>query len=413
MSKPNRSLAPERSVGSARLGPTLIEPTRRSVLAIGASAALAPLLRGTAVAQPAADLPALEGAVDRLVREIGIKPAEPGLAVTLLHPGRVLLQKAYGVADLRTGAPITPFTRFEIASVSKTFTATAVLMLQERGLLSIDDDVRKYLPELPQYAKRPVRLIDMLQHVSGLPIYFSLRDVPMRNKTYWVSEDYPAEFGRQRRQFPLRFPVGAKFEYNNTNFMLMAVVIARVAGKPFADFMHDEIFAPAGMTDSFVYGSPDSVPEGTDQRCDNAIGYELTQKRWVERWGTAPARHEQHLEVGDGAIWSNLADMANWDNALRTHLLLKPETMKLALTPSKTRGGETNGYGLGWALYIDVRGKLHAFGHRGRWNGFETNYHNDVSNNHTVVLLSNRGTNLDLELLRQRLDAAILTYARG
>jgi len=406
-------MARDQAGGSADADGPCHGPTRRHVLAIGAGAALAPLLRDSVLAQPGADLGALEGAVDRLVREVGVKPAEPGLAVMLLKPGRVLLQKGYGIADLRTGAPITPFTRFEIASVSKTFTATAVLMLHERGLLSIDDDVRRYLPELPQYAKQAVRLVDMLQHVSGLPSYFSLRDVPMRNKTYWVSDDYPAEFARQRRQFPLRFPVGATFEYNNTNFMLMAVVIARVSGKPFADFMHDEIFAPARMTDSFIYDSPDSVPEATGRPCNNALGYELARKRWEERWGTAPARHEQHLEVGDGAVWSNLADMANWDNAIRTNLLLKPETMKLALRPSKTRDGELNGYGLGWFLYIDTRGKLIAFGHRGRWNGFETNYHNDVRNDHTVVLLSNRGTSLDLDVLRQKLDATILTYARG
>ena len=90
--------------------------------------------------------------------------------------------KGYGLADLRTGAPITRWTRFEIASVSKTFTATALLMLQQRGLVSIDDDIRKFIPELPQYAGGPVRLRDMLRHVSGLPSYFDLKNVPMSRK---------------------------------------------------------------------------------------------------------------------------------------------------------------------------------------------------------------------------------------
>ena len=96
-------------------------------------------------------------------------------------------------------------------------------MLQERGLVSVDDDIRKFIPELPQYAAQPVRISDMLHHISGLPSYFDLKNVPMSNKTYWVSEDYPAEFARQQRRFPLQFPTGRKYEYNNTNFLLMAV----------------------------------------------------------------------------------------------------------------------------------------------------------------------------------------------
>src|ERR1700746_3534653 len=99
--------------------------------------------------------------------------------------------------------PVTRWTRFEIASVSKTFTATALLMLQQRGLVSVDDDIRKFIPELPQYASTPVRISDMLRHVSGLPSYFDLKNVPMGNKAYWVSDDYPSELARQARQFPL------------------------------------------------------------------------------------------------------------------------------------------------------------------------------------------------------------------
>ncbi|MBV9971014.1 MAG: beta-lactamase family protein, partial [Xanthobacteraceae bacterium] len=166
--------------------------------------------------------PGLEDAVDALVQRIGAKPFEPGLAVLLIKSGRVLLMKGYGLADLRTSTPITPWTRFEIASVSKTFTATAVLMLAQRGLVSVDDDIRKFIPELPQYAAAPIRIADMLHHVSGLPSYFDLKNVPMANKSFWVSDDYPAELARQARQFPLRFPTGWKYEYNNTNFLLMA-----------------------------------------------------------------------------------------------------------------------------------------------------------------------------------------------
>jgi CubicO group peptidase (beta-lactamase class C family) len=325
----------------------------------------------------------------------------------------VLLRKGYGLADLCNRAPLTPLTRFELASVSKTFTSTAVLILQERCLLSIDDDVRKYLPELPQYEKRPLRLCDMLHHVSGLPEYSDLKNVPKRNGTYWVSEDYLDEFGRQRRQFPLCFPIGAKFEYNNSNFMLMSVVVERAAKEPFARFMHHAIFAPAGMVNTFVYDSPASVPHMSDPPCNNALGYEVRNNCWIESWGTLPERHEQHLEVGEGGVWTNLDDIAKWDTAIRTNKLLKPETMKLALTPSKTRDGKTNCYGLGWWLEINSRGNVYSFGHDGQWEGFETRYQNHLSNNHTVVLLSNRGAKIDIDRLLPQLDTAIQTYAKG
>ena len=347
------------------------------------------------------------------MQKTGVKPTDPGLAVLLTKPGRILLMKGYGLADLRTRAPVTCWTRFEIASVSKTFTATALLMLQERGLVSVDDDIRKFIPELPQYAAQPVRISDMLHHISGLPSYFDLKDVPMGNKTYWVSEDYPAEFARQRRRYPLQFPTGRKYEYNNTNFLLMAVLIERVAGKPFARFMRDEIFVPAGMVDTFIYDSPASVPAHSDHPCNNALGYEFKNKAWVENWGTAPERQETHLEVGDGAIWSNVADMANWDTAVVANRFLTPETMRRALVPSKTRDGKTNPYGLGWALFMDRSGRLQGFGHAGYWGGFRTDYHHDFDNGHTVVVLSNRGLGLDLDAMWFKFDALIRTYAKA
>jgi CubicO group peptidase (beta-lactamase class C family) len=385
--------------------------TRRQVLGIGAGLGAVPLIAPRARALERPEGPqGLEDAVDGLVQRIGARPFDPGLAVLLIKSGRVLLMKGYGLADLRSSTPITPWTRFEIASVSKTFTATALLMLQQRGLVSVDDDIRRYIPELPQYASAPIRIADMLHHVSGLPSYFDLKNVPMANKTFWVSDDYPSELARQARQFPQRFPTGRKYEYNNTNFLLMAVVIERISGKPFARFMRDEIFAPAGMVDTFIYDSPASVPVHSDHPCNNALGYEFKNKAWVESWGTVPARHETHLEVGDGAVWSNLADMAHWDAAIRANKFLTPDTMRRVLMPSRTADGKTNPYGLGWALFMTRSGRVGGFGHAGYWGGFRTDYHNDFAGDHTVVVLSNRGLGLDLDAMWFKFDAAIRAH---
>jgi len=383
--------------------PTL---TRRGLLAAGAAAAFAPRV---ARADQGSDMRGLEAGVDKLVREAGIRDGEPGVAVLLMKPGRVLLAKGYGLADLRNRTPITRFTRFELASVSKIFTASAVLHLQERGLLALDDDVRKYLPELPAYQKEPLRLADMLHHVSGLPSYLDLRNVPMRNKTYWVSADYPPAFAHQQRQVGPRFPIGERYDYNNSNFMLLSLVVERAARKPFPSYMHDEIFVRVGMPNTFVYGSPDGVTGNSTCPCNNALGYEL-KNAWVESWGTAPARHEQHLETGDGAVWTNLTDLASWDTVLRLNKLLEPKTMKLALTPSTTRDRKTNPYGLGWMLFMQGA-TVAGFGHNGRWGGFETYYRNTPGN--TVALLSNRGPTLDLEAMWPKLDALIQTYGKA
>jgi CubicO group peptidase (beta-lactamase class C family) len=385
--------------------------SRRQVLRIGAGLGAVPLIarRVRALERPEGPQ-GLEDAVDALVQRIGAKPFDPGLAVLLIKSGRVLLMKGYGLADLRSSTPITPWTRFEIASVSKTFTATALLMLQQRGLVSVDDDIRKFIPELPQYTSAPIRIADMLHHVSGLPSYFDLKNVPMANKTFWVSDDYPGALAHQAQQFPLRFPTGRRYEYNNTNFLLMALVIQRISGKPFARFMRDEIFAPAGMVDTFIYDSPASVPVHSDHPCNNALGYELKNKAWLETWGTVPVRHEKHLEVGDGAVWSNLADMAHWDAAIRANKFLTPDTMRRVLVPSRTADGKTNPYGLGWALFMTRSGKVGGFGHAGYWGGFRTDYHNDFAGDHTVVVLSNRGLGLDLDAMWFKFDAAIRAH---
>ena len=347
---------------------------------------------------------ALSTAVAKLVRDTGIRSTEPGIAVLVTKPGRVLLMEGYGLANIASKEVIASCTRFDLASVSKTFTSTAVLILQDRGLLSIDDDVRKYIPELPQYPNGPLRVRDLLYHISGLTDYLELDSIPKSNKLYWVNTDYLAALGKAK----LDFPIGKKYEYNNTNYMLLAIVVERVAGKPFGQVLRDEIFRPAGMKSTFVYSSPASIPENAAPTCNNAVGYGSENKRWVPRWGFPPGhRQEEHLEVGDGAVWSNLEDMANWDTALRTNELLKPATMKLALTGSR----RNSGYGLGWELYRDGSGPIHGFGHDGYWRGFNTMYYNYLTDNNTVVLLSNRG-NLDLDEFWERLVGLIGKHAQ-
>ncbi len=167
----------------------------------------------------------LDDPFDRLVRSEGFTDDGPGLAVLAQQRGQPAFMRCVGLATLKDRMPVTPQTMFELASVSKTMTATAVLMLQEQEKLRISDDVRKFIPELPEYNKRqPIRIQDLLQHTSGLASYFDIQDVPQKNEGYWVNADYVGEFARQN--IPLDFPTGQKHAYNNTNYLLAAVVIA-------------------------------------------------------------------------------------------------------------------------------------------------------------------------------------------
>ena len=188
------------------------------------------------------------------------------------------------------------------------------------------------------------------------------------------------------------FPTGEKFIYNNTNYMLLGLIVERVAKKSFGTFLREEIFIPTGMTSSFVYESPTSVPERRPGNDATAVGYIKGKKKgeWDAGWGAPPHRSESFLTVGDGGVWTSVEDMARWDAALRPGKLLKPETMTLALAPSKTRNGKTNSYGFGWALYLGDAGAMNGYGHDGSWRGFRTSYYRYLAADRTTLVLSNR-----------------------
>ncbi|MBS0209247.1 MAG: beta-lactamase family protein [Planctomycetes bacterium] len=352
--------------------------------------------------------PELVHAIDALVAKAGVGPHTPGVAILIVQPGKWRFAKGYGLADVENEKPINRKTRFELASVSKTFTATAVLILHERGKLSLDDDVRKFLPELPVYNRaRPIRIHDLLRHVSGLPDYMEIEDVPAAHKAYWTNDDYLPEFAKQQKKFPAKFTAGERFAYNNTNYLLLAALVGRATKQPFRDFMRESVFEPAGMRATFVCDHPRAGTTYAAADCYNAIGYQKGKRgAWVASWGAPPARHEEVLTVGDGAVWSNLEDMERWDQAIRQHKLIKAETMREALSRTLTDDGTVNDYGLGWQAYRNDEGKINGFGHQGEWAGFRTLYYQYTLADRTTVILSNRG-NFDTDRFWYPLEEAV------
>lgn len=320
----------------------------------------------------------VEGDIQGLLAGRGIGRDTPGVAVLVVAPKGRAIRVCRGLAVIEDKTPITPRTTFELASVSKPMTATAILILQERGKLSVDDDVRKHIPELPKGAE-PTRIRDLLQHVSGLPNYMDF-EVDRGARPSLGNADYVAAFADKALDFPSR----QKYEYNNTNYMLLGVVIERVSGRSYGTFMREAIFEPAGMEQAGVYERPEfkaSMP---------ALGYSKEGDDYQPTWGAPPLRNETFLTVGDGGVWCSLSDMLHFETAIRGGKLLKPETWKLALSPSKTRDKKTNQYGLGWDLYPTGKAGLNGFGHGGSWSGFRTSIYRDLLTGRTTVILSNR-----------------------
>ena len=335
----------------------------------------------------------LDDGIDAVFEETGITESSPGAAVLVIQNGEVIFEKCYGLSNLQRRTRIRRETTFELASMSKTFTGTALCLLRDRGKLDFDEPVRKYVPELPEYDNdNPLRIVNLLQHTSGLPDYTGWPDPPGRHPQYADNEDFVRLLAARPKLVALHFPVGKKYQYSNTNFLLLAVIASRITRKPFGMFMHDEIFKPLGMTHSWIYDRPAAHLRHPTLGDVNAPGYEKDDRgNWEVSWGSPPFRNESILTCGDGSLWTSLEDLILWDKGLREGKLVKPETWAEATTPSKTRNGKTNGYGYGWDLDLDDSGELLSFGHNGSWGGFKTQYNRFPKTDRAVFVLINRG----------------------
>jgi CubicO group peptidase (beta-lactamase class C family) len=335
----------------------------------------------------------LEDGIDAVVKKAGVHDDTPGVAVLVIQHGKVLFKKGYGLANLKERTPIRVETTFELASMSKTFTGTAICMLHDQGKLKFDDPVRKYISELPEHDKKnPLRISHLLHHTSGLPDYTRWDEPKGRHPKYVDNEDYVHLIAEKPKRVKPRFKPGDKYEYSNTNYLLLAVIAARITKRSFGEFMDEEIFKPVGMKHTWIYERPGSHRKHPTLGDVNALGYEKDEKgAWDASWGAPPFRDETMLTCGDGSVWTSIEDLIQWDGAVRGGRLVKPETWKEALTPSKTHDGKTNEYGCGWGLELDGKGRVTAFRHNGSWGGFRTKYTRNLEKDRTIIVLSNRG----------------------
>ncbi len=357
-----------------------------------------------------------EGAVAALLKGL-VADDQPGIAVLVRRSGRTVYEQGYGVRDLRTREPTDARTRFRLASVTKQFTAMAIMLLVRDGRLRYEDTLTRALPGFPAYGNG-MTIRHLLTHTSGLPDYEQLmEDAEKQKGPLWtpdrqIRDDEVLTLLEAERHG--LFAPGARWAYSNSGYVLLGLVAARAAGRPFGDVLRERIFAPLGMTRTLAY------EKGKNEVPDRAYGHtkETAGFRETDQSSTSAT-------LGDGGVYSCLEDLAKWDEALRTNALLSVAEMTPALTPVRLADGsqprwpeEPGGdnlfpgrpvaYGFGW--FLDPWQAHPRAWHHGETMGFRSIVERFPADGLTIVVLANRG-DLDLRSLALKLAEGELEEA--
>ena len=328
---------------------------------------LAPLSIKADHAQSAPQMPdGVASQMDKLFAKWD-KPDSPGCAVGVVRDGKVVFARGYGLADIEHQIPISTKTVFNLHSLSKSFVAMSVVMLVKQGKLSFDDDVRKYIPELPDYGK-PITIRHLLQHTSGLPDVENLiQNVGWRDDERITQEQLLELIVHQKA---LNCPPGEAFSYTNSVMVLLPLVIKRVTGKTMREFMQENIFTPLGMKNSQYRDEPRTIIQ------NRANGYHEDKDR-----GYVQSRSASN------AVFTTVEDLARWDQNFYTGAVSGKEVFDWMQTPTKLPSGELTGHGMGLYL-IDYRGQ-HAIYHGGDGGDGHTMFAQFPALRFSVIVLSN------------------------
>lgn len=278
----------------------------------------------------------------------------PGCALAVARGGKLVYSRGYGYANLDYDIPITPRTVFDVASVTKQFTAALLSMLVLDGKVSLDDDVRKWLPELPEF-DTPITLRHMLHHTSGLRDYLNLFPLAGRDDYFPITHEQILDM--MSRQRSLVFPPGERYLYSNTAYMLLAIVIERVSGESFGELATSRIFNPVGMQGSRMYENRETVIPR------RATGYD------TDAGGSSRIVHNYNFDIaGDGQLYTTVEDLLRWDHYLHGEDVAPIRSMMLQ--EGTLNDGEPIGYALG--IVLDSYRGLRTLGHSGSSWGFRS-----------------------------------------
>ena len=310
----------------------------------------------------------VDSRVDRFVQDSIREQRIPGLALAVMRDGQVIKAKGYGLSNIELNTPVSPQTIFQSGSMGKQFTATGIMMLVEEGKVGLDDKVAKYFPGAPE-SWNTFTVRNLLTHTSGIKEY--------TGKDFDYRRDYTEEdLLKMAQAQPFDFAPGDKWSYSNTGYMLLGMLIRKVTGKFYGDFLQERIFKPLGMTTTRIISEEDIVP-------NRSAGYRLVKgvvknQEWVNPTLNTTA---------DGSLYFTVLDLAKWDAALYTEKLIKRTSLDQMWTPVKLNDGKTYPYGFGWRV-AEMNGHR-LIEHGGSWQGFTTGISRYVDDKLTVVALTN------------------------
>ncbi len=308
--------------------------------------------------------------VDALFQDYN-RPGSPGASVMVIKGGKIVLAKGYGLANVEEHIPCATNTNFRLASVTKQFTAMAVMILAERGKLSLEEWLTDFFPEFPAYGSQ-ITVRHLLTHTSGLVDYEDL--IPKGTEIPVLDRDVLRLLMRQDKTY---FPPGTRYRYSNSAYALLALIVEARSGDTFARFLKQNIFRPLKMDSTLAY------EQGLSVVPNRAYGYSPD--------GSSFRRTDQSLTssvLGDGGIYSSVADLYKWDQALYTDRLLSRKMLKLAFTPGPATEHPDTGYGFGW--FIGQYRGLREIWHSGNSLGFTTRIARFPEKKFTVIILTNR-----------------------
>ena len=312
--------------------------------------------------------------------------------VLIAKAGKICFERHYGSADILGTIPLSNRSSFSLASVSKPFTAMGIMLLAQKGQLTLDDDMTQHIPELADYGQITIR--QLLHHTSGVPDYWPLAEEHWDSGCVLTARDFIALLEKHRP--PLCSAPGEQFEYSNSGYVLLGEIISRASGMPYAEFMAETIFEPLGMNDSAAFNL-------TSKECplrSRVFGF---RKRFV-CFGRKLDSDLNYLDgvFGDGGIYASAEDLVRWDAALREGALIPCEAYAQAYMPGALNDGETTGYGFGWEIRLPS-----VVQHWGEWQGFTSYLRRDLKQQTLLVLLSNLGPAVCVAAISGELDAFV------
>jgi CubicO group peptidase (beta-lactamase class C family) len=346
--------------------------------------ALALLLLMTASATQAAR-PSDE--VSRVVRAEMGKQAIPGLALLVARKGVPILAEGYGLASVELNVPVTPKTIFQSGSVGKQFTATAVMLLVEEGKIGLDDSLDEYVDSGPAWWK-DVTIRELLSHTAGFTDYptdFDLR------KDY--SEE---ELLKIVGSIPPAYPPGTGWAYSNLGYVTLGILIHKVSGQYFGDFLQERVFKPLGMSTTRIISEADIIP-------NRASGYRLDKGQLKNQEWVSPSANS----TADGSLYFTILDLAKWDAALYGEKVLKISSKQQMWTVALQKDGKPNRGRYGFAWFVETQNGHRVIEHGGQWQGFKSQISRYVDDELTIVVLVNSGT-CDPHLIADQVAAVYL-----